>query len=557
MSDTLVSLLLLPPEPHSADAHSPGAAGTRHSFALQGAGPWELIEPPAAAAPGAAEVDSPAEPAGADEPDVSGHPAEPTGTHDVLATPMPVADAYRTLVPEMLSRASGHLIGIVHAGDQLEPGALPALLAYLTEAGRGPGDLPGALYTDEQWPSPGASGIAAKPDFSIRHLRQYDAIGRLMLVRRDILDAAGGCAPGDRARDAAAAWDLRLRIAEESDDIVHVPVLGLWRCAPPATDDEYLAAGQRSVTAHLARLGVDAEVEPSRDAPGDAAGFLRVWRRVPGIPGGAAEAPLVSLVVPTGGGRRSVRGRDTLLVAHTLASVVDRTVYPNYEIVLVPSEGTDEAVLDECREVVARAGSPAQVRVAPAVGPFNFSASVNIGVAAARGEFVLLLNDDVEVLEPRWLDRMVSVAQDPQVGAVGAKLLFEDGTIQHVGIYFNRDGWVGHVHIFEPDEVGVLGAKVVDLDVLAVTGACLLVRRSLFEEVGGFVESLPLNFNDVDFCLKLAAAGYRCVVTPAARLHHFESSTRTAEVLPWEKDSLRWWRPRTIPDPNLQIRGTG
>ena len=87
--------------------------------------------------------------------------------------------------------------------------------------------------------------------------------------------------------------------------------------------------------------------------------------------------------------------------------------------------------------------------------------------------------------------------------------------------------------------------------------ARLLVRRSLFEEVGGFVESLPLNFNDVDFCLKLAAAGYRCVVTPAARLHHFESSTRTAEVLPWEKDSLRWWRPRTIPDPNLQIRGTG
>lgn len=534
MSHPVVSLLLLPPEPHTAGAPTPGAAGTRHSFDLQGDGPWELVEPGAAGAVGAPGADPGPSP---------------------LDRPLATADAYRDLVPEMLDRARGDLIGVVHAGDQLEPGALASILAYLAELGRGPDDLPAALYTDEQWPGPGASGIAAKPDFSIRHLRQYDAIGRLFLVRRDVLAAAGGSAPGDHARDAAAAWDLRLRIAEETADIVHVPVLGIWRSGPPPAGDAYLEAGRHAVEAHLARLGVDADVEPTRAAPGDAAGFLRIWPRIPGRP---HEAPLVSLVVPTGGGRREVRGVDTLLVAHTVASVVDRTTYPNYEIVLVPSDGTDPSAIDACRAAVARAGAPAQVRVAPADGPFNFSGSVNAGVAAAGGQYVVLLNDDVEVLEPRWLERMVAVAQDSQVGAVGAKLLFEDGTIQHVGVYVKNDGWVGHQHIFEPDITGAAGpqgAKVVDLDVLAVTGACLLVRRDSYERVGGFTESLPLNFNDVDFCLKLVAAGYVNVVTPFARLHHFESSTRTAQVHDEETAALDWWVPRSLGDPNVHVRG--
>jgi GT2 family glycosyltransferase len=239
-----------------------------------------------------------------------------------------------------------------------------------------------------------------------------------------------------------------------------------------------------------------------------------------------------------------------VLVLNALRSLVDRTTYPSWEVVLVPSEHTPADVLSESAEILGD-----RLRVAPVDGPFNFSRSVNTGVAAARGELVLLLNDDTEVIERRWLERMVSVMSEDGVGVVGAKLLFEDERVQHVGVAFDLDGEAMHVHIFEDDDAGHFGSKIVDLDFLAVTGACLLVPREVFEEVGGFSEALPLNYNDVDFCLKVGATGRRVVCTPFARLHHYESSSREARIEDEERAALAWWDHRKHLDPYVNVRG--
>ncbi|NKY41355.1 glycosyltransferase family 2 protein, partial [Cellulomonas septica] len=272
----------------------------------------------------------------------------------------------------------------------------------------------------------------------------------------------------------------------------------------------------------------------------------RTWRAVP-------EPPLVSVVVPTGGGRRTVRGEDTLLAEMCARSLVDGTAYARWELVLVPSEGTDTAVVASVADVVGD-----RLVVAPATGPFNFARSVNVGVAAARGELVLLLNDDVEAIEPRWLDRMVSVLQDPSIGVVGAQLLHEEGVIQHVGVVYS-DAWEPW-HLFQQQPAGHdhFGAGVLDADFTAATGACLLMSRRLFTEVGGMAEELPLNYNDVDLCHKVVREGLRVVVTPAASLHHYESSTRSPVIRADETAYLRrYWSWLAWRDPWVNTRTSG
>ena len=285
---------------------------------------------------------------------------------------------------------------------------------------------------------------------------------------------------------------------------------------------------------------------------------MRVTPACPDDDAADAQAPLVSIVIPTGGGRRTVDGRDVLLVADAVASIVDRTDAPPYEIVLVTSESTDPGVLETVEEVVARAGAPAPLTAVEAHGPFNFSRSCNFGVAVARGTYVLLLNDDTLVVTPTWLRLMLAVASDDSaghVGAVGAKLLFPDGTVQHGGVHSNAQGDVGHTQFHGPDVPGSRAEFALDQDVLGVTGACLLIRRERYAEVGGLTEALPVNYNDVDLCLKLRARGYTNVYTPRAVLVHRESSTRTVEFTDDERGVLAWWLPWTRNDPNVQLLG--
>ncbi|WP_087508093.1 glycosyltransferase family 2 protein [Cellulomonas iranensis] len=411
-----------------------------------------------------------------------------------------------------VAAAQGRYVGLLAPGDEVEPGVLSAVAEYLTA--RPATDV---LYVDEQWAAPGIEGICTKPGWAPHYLEGWDYLGRLCLVRSTLVEQVGGLGDGP-----AAEWDLHLRVTEVTDRVEHLPVIGVTRLQPPSTQPDVVEAGRRAVAARYERLGVAADVEVAHPA-----GYLRVWRALPDPP------PLVSVVIPTGGGRREVRGESVLVVETAVRSLVERTTYPRWEIVLVTSENTPADVVDKVQEI---AGD--RLTVAPVSGEFSFSHSVNEGVRLARGELVVLLNDDTEVVEPRWLDRMVAVAQDPTVGAVGAKLLFEDGTIQHVGIVHD-DAWLPvHAHRVGPDDASHFGAKIVDVDYLAVTAACVLVPRQLYLELGGFSEELPMAFNDVDFCHKVVAAGRSVVCTPFATLYHYESSTRVADVRPFERQYL-------------------
>lgn len=438
----------------------------------------------------------------------------------------------------LLAAATGTWVAVLGAGDRLEPGALEAVGERL----RATPDAD-VLYTDEQWPATGADGIFTKPRWSPEYERGIDYLGRLCAVRRDLALAVGGFAGGADGPAPAGAleWDLHLRCVERTDRVGHLPVVAVTRASAPPVDDATWDAGVAAVARHVARTGQDATTSRS-SYPGG----VVVERRVP-------QPPLVSVVVPTGGGRRVVRGTEELLVERCVRGLVEGTDHPAWELVLVTSQGTDPSVAATVRAI---AGED-RVTVVDVPGTFNFSRSVNHGVAAARGELVLLLNDDVEPIEPGWLTRMVSVAADPAVGAVGARLVLEDGRLQHVGIVANDDWVASHVLMFEPDGRTHFGLGVLDADFDAATGACLLLRRDLYAEVGGLDEDLPLNFNDVDLCFKVRRAGLRVVVTPLAHLHHYESSTREAALRDDELAHMeRFWRWLTWSDPWVNTRST-
>lgn len=427
-------------------------------------------------------------------------------------------------------RADGALVGILQAGDELEPGALSGALMVLDAAPDAT-----AVYTDEQWPDSGVDGIATKPDFLPHYLESYPYIGRLWLVRREALERVGGFRSG---RGVATEWDAQLRVAESGARTVHAPLVAVTRLTAPGTSatdsSDYLkvAADRRE------RSGRSGRVELAEVPLG-----VRTWWE-------PDERPLVSIVIPTAGQSRLVRGEAAVLVEHCVASILERTAYDHWEIVLVTSAHTPAPVVERLHEMLGD-----RLVVAPIAGPFNFSASVNEGARAAQGDLLLLLNDDTEVLEPLWLDRMVSVASDPRVGAVGAKLLFEDGRVQHVGITVNDGRVPMHPMIFEPDGLGRFGTKALDVDWAAVTGACLLTPADVFAEVGGFTTDLPLNFNDVDFCLKVRASGRDVVTTPFARLVHFESSSRVAVLDEAEQRYVdRHWGLRLATDPHVEYR---
>jgi GT2 family glycosyltransferase len=192
--------------------------------------------------------------------------------------------------------------------------------------------------------------------------------------------------------------------------------------------------------------------------------------------------------------------------------------------------------------------------------PFSFSGKINLGAANSEGEHLLLLNDDMEVATPDWIERMVMYSSIPEVGAVGGRLILEDGRLQHVGVRF-ENGLPGHPYHGYAQDFGGYGNEVrVAQNLLAVTGACLMTRRELFERLGGLPDELPVNYNDIDYCLKLRADGRRVVYDPDLVMYHFESSSRSSDVEEWEKEELlRRWSQMTAVDPysNPNLRRGG
>jgi GT2 family glycosyltransferase len=371
----------------------------------------------------------------------------------------------------------------------------------------------------------------------------------LSVLRRLLVEEVGGFDPD---YEGSQDWDLILRVSERARAVAHVPkVLYHWRMlATSAAGGGEEAkpwafeAGTRAVQAHCDRSGVEAEVERDVEHPG-------VYRLRPRL---RAE-PTVSIVIPTAGQAREIRYRREVLVEHCARSIVEDSTYGAYELVVVVDAATDPEVGERLLEIAGE-----RLRLVTFEEPFSFSGKINLGAANSEGEHLLLLNDDMEVATPDWIERMVMYSSIPEVGAVGGRLILEDGRLQHVGVRF-ENGLPGHPYHGYAQDFGGYGNEVrVAQNLLAVTGACLMTRRELFERLGGLPDELPVNYNDIDYCLKLRADGRRVVYDPDLVMYHFESSSRSSAVEEWEKEELlRRWSQMTAVDPysNPNLRRGG
>jgi O-antigen biosynthesis protein len=407
----------------------------------------------------------------------------------------PGTDPRVSFAPWRADRPLAEFLGSDAALCLLEPGDVPTpdALASLAAA-LGPASL---VYADEV----GADGRPRlKPDWSPDFALAAGYLGRPWLAVPARLDRALVAPLGDPA-DLALRLDIAL--AAGDGPVRHLPRV-LARTAASA-------AGGTTRRAALARhLAGSGPAILLRDGVPDL-----LWPL-------SAPAPRASIVIPS---------RDRLdLIAEVCRGVLHGTAYPAIELIVVDNGSTDPAVLAHYEALRA----DPRVTILSDPEPFNFSRLVNRGVAAATGSVVVLLNNDIAVLEPGWLDALVRQACRPDVGAVGAKLLYGDGRLQHGGVVVGLGGRAGHILRRRPGDVpGHLGQMRVAHEVSAVTAACLAVRRGLYAQVGGFdAEAFPVDFNDVDFCLRLRARGLRNIWTPAARLAHLESVSRGPAVGP-------------------------
>ena len=415
-----------------------------------------------------------------------------------------------------LALATGDWVAFLDHDDLLEPDALFRNVKWLQE--HPDADL---IYSDEdKLTEQGFDSPIFKPDWSPDYFLSCNYLCHLTLIRLGLVREAGGF----RSEfDGAQDYDLFLRVIERTNRIHHIPrVLYHWRRSDTSTADNIrrkpgsLETGRLALEAHLERQHL--------------AGHISVdWRtHAYWIKRDLTETKKISIIIP-------VRDRIDLL-ARCLESVTDKTSYAPYEIVVVDNDSKSE----EAREYFSRL----KHRVLHYNGPFNYSAINNFAVEQTNSPWLLFLNDDIEVIENDWLTIMAEHVQRPEVGAVGPRLLYPDDTVQHAGVVMGVGGIAEHAFRGLPAESpGVCRQLQVTRNYSAVTGACLLTRREVFQEVGGFdEEKLPVTFSDVDLCLKMRRAGYLIVYTPFAKLYHHESGTRRQSVEPPETGVMqeRW-----------------
>ena len=412
---------------------------------------------------------------------------------------------------------------LLRAGDVLAPHALYWFAHASLQHPRA-----AVIYSDED--DLGADGQRRnprfKPQWSWAHARSTRFFGESVVLRSDALLRAGGLQEQDRRHGCYGAV---LRVldatgAEGGAEVRHVASVLLHRAPSEQADAD--GDAMDAVRAHLARRDIAATVEPVR------AGCWRVRHAPP------AQPPLVSVIVPT---------RDALALTRLCVdSLRAKTRYPRYEILLVDNQSTDpEAVA--WMQAQAAAGA---LRLLRYDAPFNYAAINNMAVAQAGGELVCLLNNDTEVMQPDWLEEMVSQLLQPGVDVVGAKLLYPNGRVQHAGDLVGVGGIANHAHAWlEAEEPGYCNRAIVAQEYSAVTAACLLTRRDRYLELGGLdAARLPVAFNDVDYCLRVREAGGHVVWTPHAVLVHHESVSRGKDDTPQQARRARreaaWMRRR-------------
>lgn len=417
---------------------------------------------------------------------------------------------------ELLARTTAEWIIWINASVTFAPDALAiiqsALARFDVDVFYGHSSLPDGV-------------IVRRPSASPIRLRSHDYLGPLRGFRTTAVREAGGFAP-----DASGChpFELALRLSRSPARTLRIPeVLAIEVETRPGV----ASADCGVVSRYLDGLGIENSIESEH-------GSLRVRYPVIG-------EPLVSLIIPTRGSSALIGGQSSVLVLDAVRGIVERSTYRAFELVIVADDATPQHVIDE---LILVAGD--RLRLVRWTEAFNFSAKMNRGSLFARGEYLILLNDDVELISPDWIETMLGLAQQPDVGLVGTLLYFEDGTVQHGGHLYSAS-WAGHSALgWEASRDDRIGSMRVDREVSGVTAACAMVRADTFWEVGGFSRDFAGNYNDVDLSLKVAATGRRNIWTPHARLFHFESKSRVAEVLPSELKKLRArWGTRLLSDP--------
>ena len=408
-----------------------------------------------------------------------------------------------------LEMITGDYIGLIDHDDLLHPAALYEVMRTIENTGA---DF---VYTDESTfhDTPENAYLPHfKPDFAPDNLRANNYICHFTVFKRSLLDQVGLFDP---ACDGSQDHDMVLRLTEKAQRVAHIPeILYYWRAhagsvAESSTVKPYVIdAGIRAVEKQLERLGLEGKVEPVR--PG-----LTIYRIRYAVRG----KPKVSILIPNYEHINELRT--------CLNSIFQITTWPDYEIVIVENNSTSRELF-AYYEWIQREHT--NVHVITWEGVFNYSTINNYGAQFCKGDFLLLLNNDIEVITPDWIGEMLMFAQREDVGAVGAKLYYPDKTLQHAGVCLGLGGVAGHYcHHMDRENAGYMGRLLYSQDMSAVTAACMMMRREVWDKVGGLDEDWAMAFNDVDLCMRIRKAGYLIVWTPYAELIHYESKSRGTE----------------------------
>jgi len=412
-----------------------------------------------------------------------------------------------------LSLVNGEYVGLLDHDDLLSENALFEIVKAINAN-------PDAklLYSDEDKVDEDKNRYDPyfKPDWNPDLFVAQNFINHFTVYERELINKTGGFRIG---LEGAQDWDLALRAVEEIDqkNIVHIPrILYHWRASAGSTakdirQKDYISNAQgKALKEHFERTNQKVELEIGKNS---------YWRIKYSIP---SPSPLVSIIIPT--------KNQKPVLKKCIDTLLELTTYNNYEILVVNNNSDEKEALEYFDEIAGFAN----IKVLDYPKPFNYSEINNYAVSQAKGSVICLLNNDIEIIEGEWLREMVSLAIRPNTGAVGAKLFYPDGLIQHAGVILGIGGVAGHAYLLKEENYpGQMGRAMLTQNYSAITAACMVIEKRKFEEVGGLnEESLKIAFNDVDFCIKLLKAGYRNVWTPDAKLIHHESVSRGFEDTP-------------------------
>lgn len=414
--------------------------------------------------------------------------------------------------------ATGEYIALFDHDDLLHPSALYEVMRAICEHGA---DF---IYTDENTFSEeprDAYNPHFKPDFSPDTLRSYNYICHLSAFSRELLDSVGYFRS---EYDGSQDYDLILRLTEKAKNVFHIrKILYYWRAHKNSVAQDVgakpytVTAAKKALAAHLERCGLKGEVLDSSVPT-----TYHIKYEIDGN-------PLISVIIP------NKDHTDDLDIC--LKSLYEKSSYKNFEVIIVENNSTEKETFEYYEAIAQKHGN---IKIVKWEGNFNYSAINNFGVNYANGEFILLLNNDVEIINGSCLEEMLMFAQRKDVGAVGAKLYYSDDTVQHAGVILGLGGTAGHAHKhFGRSHPGYMARASIAQNLSACTAACLMMRRDVFDEVGGLDESFEVAFNDVDLCMKIRKKGYLVVFTPYAELYHYESKSRGNDSTPEKLERFR------------------